>query len=252
MRIVLLSVDDEYAGAMQKYLYASRGEWIVGSLISSCIMYKKNPFGAALTLLWQSGPRYPFEMLKMKVLRKLIYRTAGPLPSRLAEAQGLIPFRSGDINSQECRAWISSLEPDLLISTNFNHYIGKHVRNIPRCGTWNLHKSLLPDFRGMAPGFHALLEGRQTAGATLHVVEKGFDTGGVLSRTSTSISSSDSVYSLSMRIADSGGRMLSEYLQSVDLDRLDPVPQPAGEWKNYSYPSALETRRFLRRGLRFM
>lgn len=51
---------------------------------------------------------------------------------------------------------------------------------IPRLGTINLHKGLLPDFRGMPPAFWELYENRQELGCTIHKVDAGLDTGPLL------------------------------------------------------------------------
>ena len=51
MKIVLLSVDDAYAGAMQRPLFERHPEWIAGSMISACRIYKKTDLQAAFFLL---------------------------------------------------------------------------------------------------------------------------------------------------------------------------------------------------------
>ena len=70
MKIVFLAVDDEFAGLMQKYIYDKHPEWIVGSVISTCPIYKKSRVGAALFVVKQSGFTYFAEMVRMKLWKK--------------------------------------------------------------------------------------------------------------------------------------------------------------------------------------
>jgi folate-dependent phosphoribosylglycinamide formyltransferase PurN len=250
MRIVFLAVDDEFAWRMQKHLYGRRPEWIVGSVISSSLVYRKSTLGAALFLLRRSGWVYVAQMVKMKVIRRLLEQ--GHLsPSALAKEHGVDTYYTRDINGEDSLARLRAWRPDLIISTNFSQYVGKKARDIPAVGAWNLHKSYLPRYRGMAPNFHALREGAESVGATLHVMEKGFDTGDILIQVSVPVQDGDTVYELNKRTADAGGRMLLEFLERLDPTNVHAVPQPDGGWRTYSYPTRADLREFRRRGCRF-
>ena len=252
MRIVLLSVDDEYAGEIQRPLFEAHPDWIVGSVISSRMIYKRSNFGAVLFTLRTSGLVFLVEMFQVKLLRWFLDRKKRFLPTQLAERHGVEQFVSADINDEESLEKLRSWNPDIIISTNFSHYIGKTVReSIARYGCWNLHKSLLPQYRGMAPSFHALLDGAEKVGATLHIVEKGFDTGDVLSQIEVPVAPSDTVYSLNRRTSLAGGKLLASFLETYNPKVTKPVPQPEGDWKNYTYPTRAEVKEFRRKGLRF-
>jgi folate-dependent phosphoribosylglycinamide formyltransferase PurN len=252
MRIVLLAVDDEFAGEMQRPLYEQHPEWIVGSVISSCAVYKHSSVGAAWMTLRASGVLFLLEMIRIKMLRRLIESETRVTPSRLAGAHGVAQFTSRNINDEAGVAKLCSWHPDLIISTNFSHYLGSTVRErIAKDGCWNLHKSLLPRYRGMAPSFHALLEGAPMVGATLHVVAKGFDTGDILDQAAIPVTPTDSVYSLNCRTSQAGGRLLATYLERFEPSTTRAVAQPPGDWKSYSYPTRSEVKAFRARGLRF-
>lgn len=252
MRIVLLGVDDEFAGEIQRPLYEKHADWVVGSVISSRMIYKRSNAGAVLFTLRRSGFVFLTEMFRVKVLRRLVEKAARVLPSELARRHGVEQFISADINDQESTNKLRSWNPDLIISTNFSHYIGKTVREgIARNGCWNLHKSLLPEYRGMAPSFHALLDGASKVGATLHIVAKGFDTGDLLAQAEVPVTTSDSVYSLNRKTSVSGGKLLVSFLEGYDPRSTQPMSQPAGEWKNYTYPTRAEVKTFRSKGLHF-
>jgi folate-dependent phosphoribosylglycinamide formyltransferase PurN len=249
---VLLSVDDEFAGEMQRFLYEQHPEWIVGSVISSCAIYRRSRIGG-LFFVWRvSGLVYLAEMIRMKLVLGFLERKRRFYPSQLAKVHGVETFLSANINDEHSLAKLRQWRPDLIISTNFSHYIGKAAREaIAPQGCWNLHKSLLPQFRGMAPNFHALLEGIKTVGATLHVVSKGFDDGPVLAQTQVPVSETDTVYSLNRKTSKAGGEMMASFLDRPDLSATRAIPQPAGNWKNYTYPTRGEIRAFRRQGLKF-
>lgn len=252
MRIVLLAVDDEFAGEMQRFLYEAHPDWIVGSVISSCTIYKRSRLGGALFVLRRSGFAFLARMIHMKILRHFLDKKEHHLPSQLARSHGVEQFVSSNINDEQSVARLRSWKPDLIISTNFSHYIGRTVReSIARYGCWNLHKSLLPQYRGMAPSFHALLEGATKVGATLHVVSKGFDTGDWLAQTEVPVTKADSIYSLNIKTSQAGGRLMADFLETYDPGLTKAVPQPEGTWKNYTYPTRAEVRAFRTKGLSF-
>jgi len=252
MRIVLLAVDDEFAGEIQRPLYETHPDWIVGSVISSRMIYKQSTLETFFFTLRKCGLTFLLGMIHIKMLRWFLDKKKRFLPSQLARNHGIERFVSADINDQRSMAKLRSWNPDLIISTNFSHYIGKTVReSIARYGCWNVHKSLLPQYRGMAPSFHALLNGATKVGATLHVVTKGFDTGDLLAQVEVPVTEEDSVYSLNRKTSASGGKLLASFLENYDPRSTKPTPQPAGEWKNYTYPTRAEVRAFRRKGLHF-
>ena len=251
MRIAFLAVDDEFAGRMQSYVYERHPEWVVGSVISTCSIYKRTKVGSLLFLLKRSGFIYLAKMVRMKIVGKVLRREKITTPERLAKAHQVEIYYSSNINDTQSLAQLAAWSPDLIISTNFNHYIGDPARKAARVGTWNLHKSLLPHYRGMAPSFYALLNGEKKVGVTLHKVAKGFDTGDIICQIEIAISEGDSVESLNRKTSDLGGEMLAQYLEELDLSDIRVSPQPQGNWPSYSYPTRPDIRVFRRMGCNF-
>jgi len=251
MRVVFLAVDDEFAGLMQKYIYERHPDWVVGSVISSCLLYRKSNMGAAFFLAKHSGFVYIAQMIKMKMIRQAANGSGALSATALARAHGVDIYRTGDINNADGLAKLRAWRPDLVISTNFSQYVGKEARAIPSRGAWNLHKSYLPYYRGMAPNFYALMEGADSVGATLHVLAKGFDTGDILDQVKLKVQPGESVYELNKRTADAGGRLLLSFLERGNLSEIRATPQPEGNWRTYSYPTRADVRAFRRKGGRF-
>jgi folate-dependent phosphoribosylglycinamide formyltransferase PurN len=251
VKIVFLAVDDEFAGSMQRYVYETHPAWVVGSVISTCPIYKKSKVGATLFVLRRSGLRYGLEMFRMKIVRKMMEKKDKVNPSQLARQHNVGMLYTADINSDESIKQLAAWQPDLIISTNFSHYVGPRVRSLARVGAWNLHKSYLPHYRGMAPSFYALLNGEKQVGVTLHQLSKGIDVGDIVRQVAVPIEAGESVYSLNRKTSDVGGRMLAALLNEGNVDGIKLSPQPSGIWPNHSYPTRSDVRAFLRKGLEF-
>jgi methionyl-tRNA formyltransferase len=251
MRIVFLAVDDEFAGLMQKGVYERHADWVVGCVISSSFLYRKSNLAAALFLIKHSGLRYLGQMFKMKMIRQFVNGAEAVSATTLAKKHAVEIYRTADLNGPEALAKLRAWRPDLIISTNFSQYVGKEARCIPTVGAWNVHKSYLPHYRGMAPNFYALMEGAESVGATLHVLAKGFDTGDILAQVKTPIPPGASVYDLNKATASDGGRLLVRVLEQQHSSGVTATPQPEGDWRTYSYPTRSDVREFRRKGGRF-
>lgn len=83
-------------------------------------------------------------------------------------------------NSPEYLDVLTSLQPDLFVVADYGEMLRKRLREIPRIGVFNLHASLLPQYRGAAPVAHALLAGEKVTGVTLFRIEKGLDSGPIV------------------------------------------------------------------------
>jgi methionyl-tRNA formyltransferase len=187
----------------------------------------------------------------MKMVRQLVNGGSTTSATTLARKHGVEVYRTADINNAEGIAKLGAWRPDLVISTNFSQYVGKEARSVAAVGSWNLHKSYLPHYRGMVPNFYAIMEGADSVGATLHVLAKGFDTGDILDQVKIPIQAGESVYDLNRRTADAGGQLLLNFLQRVNLSDVKARPQPEGNWPTYSYPTRAAVREFRRKGGRF-
>jgi len=251
VRIAFLAVDDEFAGSMQRYVYERHPAWVVGSVISTRPIYKRSKLGAAVFVLRRSGFRYGAEMFRMKIIRKMMEKKSKRSPSELARKHGVSILYSANINHEKSMKKLASWKTDLIISTNFSHYVGARVRSLAGLGAWNLHKSYLPHYRGMAPSFYALLNGEKEVGVTLHQLAKEIDAGDIIRQVKVPVDRGETVYSLNRKTSDIGGRMLADLLDEGNLEVLTPTPQPPGDWPNHSYPAREDVRAFFRKGLSF-
>ncbi|MDL2198765.1 methionyl-tRNA formyltransferase [Halopseudomonas aestusnigri] len=99
---------------------------------------------------------------------------------------------------------LADLRPDLLVVVAYGLILPQSVLDIPRLGCINSHASLLPRWRGAAPIQRAIEAGDRETGVTVMQMEAGLDTGPMLLKVSTPISSEDTGGSLHDRLAELG------------------------------------------------
>lgn len=86
----------------------------------------------------------------------------------------------GSVNSEACRAALARLEPDAVLVVG-TRIIGKETLASLTVPVINFHSGINPKYRGQAGGYWALAMGDpDNAGVTVHIVDEGVDTGGVL------------------------------------------------------------------------
>lgn len=146
-----------------------------------------------------------------------------------------------DVNSPEFLKIISDYNPDIIISVNFDQWIGPKVSD--RYETWNLHPALLPNYRGRFPFFWALYNREKKIGATLHKVSKEWDKGDILMQKEVPILKGDNLDRLFARSCIAGGELLKEAVEKGP-GMLKPVPQK-GKGSYYSCPNDLQFLKYL-------
>ncbi len=105
------------------------------------------------------------------------------------------------------------------------------VWTMPRLGTFNLHASLLPRYRGAAPINWAIINGDTLTGVTTFFLSHQIDTGDIILRRSTPILPSDDAASLHDRLADLGASLVADTLDAIASGSVKAVSQSdiAGE-----------------------
>jgi methionyl-tRNA formyltransferase len=88
--------------------------------------------------------------------------------------------REKDINNPIVVQKVREISPDLIISADFSRIIRKDLLTIPRLGCINLHPSLLPFYRGLAPQHFPIINGETETGVTVHFIDEGIDTGNII------------------------------------------------------------------------
>jgi methionyl-tRNA formyltransferase len=109
---------------------------------------------------------------------------------------------------EHIRAWA----PDLIVVAAYGQILPATLLEIPRCGSLNVHASLLPRWRGAAPVQAAILAGDTITGVTIMKMDAGLDTGPILAQQEVAIGPEETAGDLENRLADVGADLLIEVL----------------------------------------
>ena len=98
-------------------------------------------------------------------------------------------------------------------------------------GWYNLHFSLLPQWRGAAPVQRSIWAGEKVTGATVFRIVRAMDAGPILAQSTVEIGAHETAGELLNRLAEDGSRLLAASLQAMADDQIAPVEQPAGAYE---------------------
>ena len=110
---------------------------------------------------------------------------------------------------------IHSLEPDLIITCAYGQIIPEELLQIPKLGCINVHASLLSKLRGGAPIHRAIIDGYTKTGVTIMYMDKGMDTGDMISKKEITIEENETAASLHDKLKIIGRDLLLETLPSI-------------------------------------
>ena len=122
-------------------------------------------------------------------------------------------------------ATLRSLNADLFIVVAFR-MLPKVVWDMPKMGTFNLHASLLPDYRGAAPINWAVINGEKESGVTTFMLNERIDEGGILLQEKTPITPDDNAGTLHDRLMMIGKDLVLRTVEGLANGTLIPRPQP--------------------------
>ncbi|WP_230475948.1 methionyl-tRNA formyltransferase [Faecalibacter bovis] len=119
---------------------------------------------------------------------------------------------------------LKSLNADVFVVVAFR-MLPKAVWSMPTKGTFNLHGSLLPQYRGAAPINWAVMNGETKTGVTTFLIDEEIDTGNILITDEVTIGENDNVGVIHEQLMEIGARLVVTTLDGLANDELKPHPQ---------------------------
>lgn len=107
---------------------------------------------------------------------------------------------------------ITDIKPDIILCGEYHLILKDDVISIPRLACLNIHGSLLPKYRGVHPVNWMIVNGEEVGGVTIHFVDKGVDTGLILSQKSFPISEYDTAFNVRQKIEQHACMLIKETL----------------------------------------
>jgi len=120
---------------------------------------------------------------------------------------------------------IKEINPDLIILTAYGQIIPESILSIPRYGSFNIHPSLLPKYRGASPIQSAILNGDEKTGVTIYLMDKELDHGPILSQKELKITGKTGYFKLLEQLAELGSDLLLESLPNIASGKAELIPQ---------------------------
>lgn len=138
-----------------------------------------------------------------------------------AVEQGIPVLQPERLKDEAFLSELRALDADLFIVVAFR-MLPKEVWGMPRRGTFNLHASLLPKYRGAAPIQHAILNGETVTGVTTFFLDEQIDTGQVLMRREVGLTPQETGGSLHDKLMTTGADLVAETVELIRNNEVVP------------------------------
>ncbi|MCZ4320179.1 methionyl-tRNA formyltransferase [Aequorivita viscosa] len=121
---------------------------------------------------------------------------------------------------------LKALNANLQVVVAFR-MLPKVVWQMPALGTFNLHASLLPHYRGAAPINWAIINKEEKTGVTTFFIDEKIDTGAILAKNEVEIKANETAETLHDKLMTKGGELVLETLTLIEKGDVKTQPQPA-------------------------
>lgn len=145
-----------------------------------------------------------------------------------AEEKQIPVFQPTNLKDQNFINTLKELKPDLQIVVAFR-MLPKVVWQLPKFGTFNLHASLLPYYRGSAPINWAIINGETKTGVTTFFIDEKIDTGAIILQSETLITDKETAGSLHDKLMTQGAELVLQTVDKIEKGNVKVSYQPTNE-----------------------
>jgi len=129
-----------------------------------------------------------------------------------------------DLKNTSFISQIQQLQPDVMVVVAFR-ILPHEIFTLPKFGTFNLHASLLPKYRGAAPINWAIINGEQETGVTTFFLQEKVDTGNVLLQARMPIRQDATAGEIHDALSLLGAETVVQTVQMIEAGKANPQPQ---------------------------
>lgn len=145
-----------------------------------------------------------------------------------AESQNIPVIQPLKLKNEDFLRQVRELKPDIQVVVAFR-MMPRELWSIPPKGTFNLHASLLPQYRGAAPINWAIINGEKETGLTTFFIDEKIDTGEIIFREKIKIGDNETAGQLHDRMMKEGASLVLKTVQAIDNGTVKTQPQPGLE-----------------------
>lgn len=143
---------------------------------------------------------------------------------KYAVANDLKVLQPTNLKSEEFIAELKALNANLQIVVAFR-MLPEVVWNMPKIGTFNLHASLLPQYRGAAPINWAIINGEKETGVSTFFLQHKIDTGDIIAQQKVTIGENETAGELHDKLMLIGKDLVLKTVQDIETNNIKTQPQ---------------------------
>lgn len=147
---------------------------------------------------------------------------------KFAVSKGLKVLQPTNLKDETFIEDLKALDPNVQVVVAFR-MLPKAVWDLPKFGTFNLHASLLPQYRGAAPINWAIINNETKTGVSTFFLDEKIDTGAMILQKEANIPVEESVGELHDKLMELGSSLVVETLELIEKGNITPTPQPNNE-----------------------
>ena len=141
-----------------------------------------------------------------------------------AKSKGIPVLQPLKLKDENFLSELKALQPDLQIVVAFR-MLPEVVWRLPKYGTFNLHASLLPNYRGAAPINWAIINGEKQTGVTTFFIDEKIDTGAIIAQAVTPIDTHETAGTLHDKLMLQGADLVLKTVDSIADGTCTTQPQ---------------------------
>lgn len=145
-----------------------------------------------------------------------------------SEEQGLTVLQPKNLKSEAFIEELEALNANLQIVVAFR-MLPKVVWAMPEYGTFNLHASLLPEYRGAAPINWAIINGEERSGVTTFFIDEKIDTGAIIAKRDIELDARETAGTLHDKLMVLGSELVLDTVELIARGEVETTVQSASE-----------------------
>ena len=146
-----------------------------------------------------------------------------------AEEKKIKIFSYDEIKDRKFRPALEKLNIDLLLVFAFGHIISEELLNVAKHGSFNVHTSLLPKYRGAAPIQRSIINCDRETGITFMKMDAGLDTGPIVNSLKFTIEEGTNTEDLEELMSDISSRNIVQVIDSIEGNNFSLKEQDESE-----------------------
>jgi len=250
MKVLILTLPNQiYATIILRGLFAKKYD-IIGIATSTALMPGKSMLQGIRKIVRDSGIVYLCLRLCEEMHNRYLQLTSPAIYSsvnKFAVINSIPIYPTESVSDPSFLHLANSLAPDIIVSIYFNEIIKKQLLEIPKYGCINIHRALLPKYRGPCSAFWQLANGEKVSGVTIHYIDEGTDTGDIILQQRYDITPQDTHHTLCVRSARISSALLSKALKKSESGNVAGTLQDNDEATCFPFPTKESARDFLKR-----